>query len=289
VKSAESVGNKNMKQEGGQRILGTYKLVSTPQKPVVSVITVVYNSEKLLERTIENILSQTYLNIELVIVDGGSKDGTLDIIRKYNDQISYWVSEKDKGLYDAMDKGLQLASGDYVWYINSGDLIFDANTTEKIFAKYPTDADIYYGDTLYVDGNYEPIGLRNDITNKKLPTQLSVDSFKYGMVICHQAFIMKRILAARYDLQYKFVSDYDWVIACTKKSTSFVHTHQTLAKFLTEGFSTKHRKASVKEKYKVLIKHWGFVTGNINYLTNACKATLSFLKRKKYVKEYGIQ
>ena len=278
-----------MKQEGGQRILGTYKLVSTPQKPVVSVITVVYNSEKLLERTIENILSQTYHNIELIIIDGGSKDGTLDIIRKYNDRISYWVSEKDKGLYDAMDKGLQIASGDYVWYINSGDLIFDNFTTEKIFTSNPTDADIYYGDTLYVNGNYEPIGLRNDITNKKLPAQLSVDSFQYGMVICHQAFIMKRSVAARYDLQYKYVSDYDWEIACTKNAKIAIHTYLTLAKFLTEGFSTKHRKASVKEKYKVMLKHWGFVIGNLNYLTNAFKAAFSFLKRKKYVKEYGIQ
>ena len=278
-----------MKQEGGQRILGTYKLVSTPQKPVVSVITVVYNSEKLLERTIENILSQTYHNIELIIVDGGSKDGTLEIIKKYNDRISYWVSEKDNGLYHAMDKGLQLATGDYVWYINSGDLIFDNTTTEKIFAENRTDADIYYGDTLYVNGNYEPIGLRNDITNKKLPAQLSVDSFQYGMVICHQAFIMKRSVAARYDLQYKYVADYDWEIACTKNAKTAIHTNQVLAKFLTEGFSTKHRKASVKEKYKVMIKHWGFIIGNLNYLTNACKATFSFLKRKKYVKEYGIQ
>ena len=278
-----------MKQEGGQRISGTYQLQSSAEKPVVSVITVVYNSEKLLERTIQNILSQTYQNIELIIVDGGSKDGTLDIIKKYNDKISYWVSEKDNGLYDAMDKGLQLASGDYVWYINSGDLIFDDTTTEKIFANNPTYADIYYGDTLYVNVNYEPIGLRNDITNKKLPAQLSVDSFQYGMVICHQAFIMKRSIAARYDLQYKYVADYDWEIACTKNAKTAIHTNQVLAKFLTEGFSTKHRKASVKEKYKVMLKHWGFVIGNLNYLTNAFKAALSFLKRKKYVKEYGIQ
>ncbi len=278
-----------MKQEGGQRILGTYKLVSTPQKPVVSVITVVYNSEKLLERTIENILSQTYHNIELIIIDGGSKDGTLDIIRKYNDKISYWVSEKDNGLYHAMDKGLQLASGDYVWYINSGDLIFDNTTTEKIFSENPTDADIYYGDTLYVNGNYEPIGLRNEITNKKLPAQLSVDSFQFGMVICHQAFIMKRSLAARYDLQYKYVSDYDWEIACTKNAKTAIHTNQVLAKFLTEGFSTKHRKASVKEKRKVMLKHWGFVIGNLNYCTNFFRAGISFLQRKKYVKQYGIQ
>ena len=278
-----------MKQEGGQRILGTYKLQSSTEKPVVSVITVVYNSEKLLERTIQNILSQTYQNIELIIVDGGSKDGTLDIIKKYNDRISYWVSEKDNGLYDAMDKGLQLASGDYVWYINSGDLIFDNTTTEKIFAENRTDADIYYGDTLYINTKNEPIGLRGEITNKKLPKHLKVDDFKYGMVICHQAFVMKRSIAARYDLQYKYVADYDWEIACIKNSKIFVHTHLTLAQFLTEGFSTKHRQQSVKEKHRVMLKHWGLVMGNINYVVNSFKAAISFLQRKKYVKQYGIQ
>ncbi len=278
-----------MKQEGGQRISGTYQLQSLAEKPVVSVITVVYNSEKLLERTIQNILSQTYHNIELIIIDGGSKDGTLDIIRKYNDRISYWVSEKDNGLYHAMDKGLQLASGDYVWYINSGDLIFDATTTEKIFTENRTDADIYYGDTLYVNGNYETIGLRSEITNKKLPKQLSVDSFEFGMVVCHQAFIMKRSVAARYDLQFRYVSDYDWEIACTKNAKTAIHTHQTLAKFLTEGFSTKHRNASVKEKRKVMLKHWGLVVGNLNYSINFFRAGLSFLKRRKFVKQHGIQ
>src|SRR5688572_4810851 len=96
--------------------------------PLLSIITVVYNGEQLLEKTILSILNQTYTNIEYLIIDGRSKDRTVDIIKKYENKISYWVSEPDKGIYDAMNKGMNAAKGDYIWFINAGDVIHAQNT-----------------------------------------------------------------------------------------------------------------------------------------------------------------
>src|SRR4051812_15125406 len=106
--------------QGGKRISG---ITGQKQSPVVSVITIVYNGGALLEGTIQSVLKQDPTHLEYIIIDGGSKDNTLDVIKKYTDQIDFWVSEPDKGIYDAMNKGLNAATGDYVWFMNAGDHI----------------------------------------------------------------------------------------------------------------------------------------------------------------------
>jgi len=103
-------------------------------RPTFSIITVTYNAERWLERTILSVLSQSYPNIEFIIVDGASKDGTVDIIKQYEPGIASWVSEPDKGLYDAMNKGLRMATGDYVWFINAGDTLYTSDTLQSIVA-----------------------------------------------------------------------------------------------------------------------------------------------------------
>src|ERR1700744_4570938 len=112
-------------------------------KPVLSVITIVYNNVKDIERTMLSVLGQTYPAIEYIVVDGLSNDGTLDVIKKYKDRVAKFISEKDEGIYDAMNKGLALASGDYVIFMNSGDEFFDAETIAAVFAS-ADNADIYY-------------------------------------------------------------------------------------------------------------------------------------------------
>ena len=104
-------------------------------KPKVSIITVVFNGENIIEKTMQSVFAQTYDNIEYIIVDGKSSDNTLSIIEKYKEKISVLISEKDKGLYDAMNKGLQVATGDYVWFMNGGDQIADAQVLTKIFCR----------------------------------------------------------------------------------------------------------------------------------------------------------
>ena len=100
--------------------------------PLFSIITITYNAERWLEQTILSVLSQSYAGIEYIVIDGGSTDGTVEIIRRYASGIAYWTSEPDKGIYDAMNKGLQRATGDYVWFINAGDTFYAANTMQQV-------------------------------------------------------------------------------------------------------------------------------------------------------------
>ncbi len=175
------------------------------KSPKVSVITVVYNAVDLLERTIVNILEQTYPHIEYIIIDGGSSDGSTDIIKKYADQIDYWVSEPDNGLYDAMNKGIKAATGDWVWFINAGDLIYSKDTTSKMFDNFGTDGEIYYGDTMLVDDDYNEIGLRR----LRPPQKLTWESFQKGMLVCHQSILVSRNLADLFNLKYTHSADFD--------------------------------------------------------------------------------
>jgi len=119
--------------EGGLRMKGYFKK-SYEDKPLISVITVVYNDEKYLEETIQSVIHQTYVNVEYIIIDGGSTDGTLNIIKKYEDKIDYWVSEKDSGIYDAMNKGINIASGEWINFMNAGDRFYDSKVIEKVFS-----------------------------------------------------------------------------------------------------------------------------------------------------------
>src|SRR5690606_2169009 len=133
--------------EGGLRLQGLYK-TSSEDKPLITVVTVVYNGAEFLEETIKSVIEQTYDNVEYIIVDGGSIDGTLEIIKKYDHAIDYWVSEHDKGIYDAMNKGIDLGSGDWINFMNAGDLFFECETLTKVFSNGSdySDADVIYGD-----------------------------------------------------------------------------------------------------------------------------------------------
>lgn len=224
--------------------------------PKFTIITITYNAARWLERTVVSILSQSYPNIEYLIIDGGSKDGTVDIIKQYAPGIAYWVSEPDKGLYDAMNKGLKQATGDYVWFINAGDTLQSAATVQRIAMKIGKRAslpDVIYGETSIVDAEGKPLGMRR----LKAPKQLTWKSFRMGMLVCHQSFIAKRTIAPEYDLQYRLSADYDWCIRCLKQAKSIYNTKMILSNYLEEGLSTQQRKASLKERYEVMCKYYG--------------------------------
>lgn len=130
--------------EGGLRAKGYFKQ-SYESKPLISIITVVYNGKKYLEETIHSVINQTYDNVEYIIIDGGSTDGTLDIIRKYENQIDYWISERDHGIYDAMNKGITLASGEWINFMNAGDIFYNTTVIKEIFLQKIHYCDIIYG------------------------------------------------------------------------------------------------------------------------------------------------
>ena len=186
--------------------------------PKFSIITVTYNAEKVLEDTIQSVIFQTYRNVEYIIVDGASKDHTLEIVNKYHNRINKVISEPDKGLYDAMNKGIQLATGDYLCFLNAGDKFHDSETLQKVVhtLKDQELPDVIYGETAIVDEEGHFLHMRRLST----PAHLNWKSFKQGMLVCHQAFFVNRELAIihLYDLQYLFSSDFDWCIRIMKKA-----------------------------------------------------------------------
>ena len=228
--------------------------------PTFSIITVTYNAGKVLEDTIQSVISQTYRNVEYIIVDGSSKDNTLEIIGKYSKHISKMVSEPDKGLYDAMNKGIRMATGDYLCFLNAGDKFHAKETLQRIAEtlKDKDLPDVIYGETAIVDEGGNFLHMRRLST----PERLNWKSFKQGMLVCHQAFLAKRELALKhpYDMQYRFSADFDWCIRIMKEAKCLHNTRLTLIDYLNEGMTTRNHKASLKERFRIMAKHYGWVS-----------------------------
>ena len=231
---------------------------------VFSIITVTYNAGHALEATIHSIISQSYPDIEYIIIDGGSGDETIELIKKHESKINYWISEPDNGLYDAMNKGLRAATGDYVLFLNAGDLFKDENVVEEValIAGKNTAPDIIYGETDLMDAAGKIFAERR----LKSPERLTWKSFKMGMLVCHQAFIVKRSIASEYDLQYRFSADFDWCIRCMKKTGSIVNSKIRLINYQYEGATTANRKASLKERYKIMCKYYGVIPTQMRHI-----------------------
>jgi len=244
--------------------------------PKLSVITIVYNNAKDIERTMLSVLNQTYGNIEYIVIDGASTDGTLAIIKKHEDRLAKLVSEKDSGIYDAMNKGLALATGDYVLFMNSGDEIYDPPTVERVFATAPN-ADIYYGETEMYDENWKSLGRRRH----QAPETFTWRSFKYGMSVSHQAIYIRRSLTEPYNLTYKYSADIDWIIKIAKKASSIVNTHLYVAKYLVGGISKKKHRESLKERFQIFNNYYGLVANLINHVVIACNLVFYFLRHKR--------
>jgi glycosyltransferase involved in cell wall biosynthesis len=231
-----------------------------------SIITVVFNGEKLIEGTIQSVLNQTYPNIEYIIVDGASKDGTMDIVNKYVDkQAIRWVSEPDKGLYDAMNKGLKMATGDFVLFLNAGDHLFSNQVLEKMAVQTTDKTDILYGETMLVDDSRRRVGTRTAMSVQKLPENLTWQSMKQGMVVCHQSFLPRRTLTPQY-IPNNLAADIDWVIKCLKKAKNVVNTHIIVSEYLMGGMSKKRHNQSLKDRYNVLKEHFGFIPNVLNHI-----------------------
>lgn len=226
--------------------------------PKFSVITVCYNAEATLEDTIQSVISQTYHHVEYIIVDGASKDRTMDIVNRYRERISVVVSEPDKGLYDAMNKGIRLATGDYLCFLNAGDSFHEDDTLQQMVhsihgTRLP---DVLYGETELVDHEGHFLRMRR----LQAPEHLTWKSFRQGMLVCHQAFFARRDLVMPYDLRYRFSADFDWCIKIMKQSKVLHNTHLTLIDYLSEGMTTRNHKASLKERFRIMVRHYGWAS-----------------------------
>jgi len=245
--------------------------------PTISIITVVYNGEDTIQRTIDSIKNQSYKNIEYIIVDGLSKDNTVEIIKKNSEFVTRFVSEPDNGLYDAMNKALEMATGDYVWFINSGDEIANYDVLSNVFTN-SENADIYYGDTLIVDDNGEEIGRRR----LQPPKELTWKDFKKGMVVSHQSIIIKRDITRKYDLNYRFSADFDWVLYALKKSKKNVNTQVVLSKFLDGGLTKQNIIPGLKERFSIMVKNFGLIPTIYQHIFISIKFFAFYVKYKRF-------
>ena len=227
----------------------------------ISVVTVCFNSATTLEKTIKSVINQSYTNIEYIIIDGGSTDGTLDIIKKYEEYISYWVSEPDKGAYDAMNKGIAVATGELVNCLNSDDWYFDG-VLKRVADKYQeTNGDFLYGDMCVVDGNgneLQVLGSANADFNKML----------YETIIYHPCcFIKTSILKSRpLDIKYPICADEDLFIDLYHQQYKFVYLGEGgITRFRLGGRSTTSPIDCPKEVYKIGKKHLRYYKNQPQY------------------------
>ena len=235
----------------------------------VSIVTITYNAARTLQRTLDSVACQTYADIEHLIIDGASKDDTVLIAQRYQEQSRHEVviqSEPDRGLYDAMNKGLQKATGDYLVFLNAGDTLYAPDTIETVVkhTKLPSLGEgmgvgVIYGDTAITDAEGHFLHLRTH----RPPETLSWKSFKQGMLVCHQAFYVRTEIAREcpYDLQYRHSADVDWCIRvmreAEKRQMPLVNTHAILANFEEGGDTTQHHRDSLKERFRVMAHHYG--------------------------------
>ncbi len=247
--------------------------------PLITFITVVYNGVSELEATIKSILAQTEKRFEYFIIDGGSTDGTIDLIKKYESQLTGWKSERDKGLYDAMNKGMTFGAGEYLWFMNAGDLVYSDDTLQKIFSslKEKEEPGVIYGETEIIDETGKSLGQRR----LKAPETLNWKSLQWGMVVCHQSFIVKRDLCEEYNLHYRFAADVDWMIRVLKKSKQVHNAGITLCKFKSGGLTYKNIRHGLKERFRIMVKNYGLIKTVFNHGVLGTKLFFYYLRNRR--------
>jgi glycosyltransferase involved in cell wall biosynthesis len=244
--------------EGGLRVHGTFHKKSEPGKPLVSIITIVYNGEKSLEQTIQSVLNQTYENIEYVIIDGGSTDGTLDIIRRYENKIAYWMSEPDEGIYDAMNKGIYLATGEWINFMNAGDTFYQSDTVEKVFGSNFGNADSIYGNNEIVY-NSELSVIRRAMDIK--------DLWK-GIIVNHQSMFVKTDIMRKrpFNPAYKIGADYEFIYSAYMDKCKFHKTETVISSTAQGGLSDMNIIPNIKEQWMIAKRHNPSLKVNAYYL-----------------------
>lgn len=215
----------------------------------LSIITINLNHATGLEGTIRSVLDQTFRDHEFIVVDGGSTDGSLTVIRTHADRITRWVSEKDKGIYNAMNKGLALATGEYVCFMNSGDQFYAPDVLQTVFAGNQYPEDLLYGDVIRSDG---PKGLRR-VTQ---PDPLTVARF-FTIGLCHQATLYKRELFSvlgNYDENLVLAGDWEFTIRVLLARRSTRHLPFILTRYEGAGLSVTQRERNEQEKQLILTR-----------------------------------
>ena len=238
---------------------------------LITYVTVTFNAAAVLQRTLDSVLAQDYPDIVHLIIDGASTDGTQEMVNDYiersnesgNGHRIQLMSEPDKGIYDAMNKGLRSLDGDYVCFLNAGDFLPASDTVSRIAAAVAESAPaVLYGDTDIVDGEGRFLHHRRLAP----PENLTWKSFRHGMLVCHQAFYARTdfAIATPYDQQYRYSADVDWCIrimkAAAKENVPLQNLHMVVANYTEEGQTTLHHRESLWERFHIMTRHYGWLS-----------------------------
>lgn len=245
----------------------------------ITVVTVCYNAVDTIEKTILSVISQMYPNIEYIIIDGASTDGTVDIINQYRDKITYFVSESDKGIYDAMNKGIKAATGDWINFMNAGDTFYDSEVVTKVVKELDKDADVAFGDVAY-----EIDGVLYRERAKPFYEHLPLH---HSMGFNHQSTFVKTEVAKKlkFDLNYRLASDYNMIITFYRNNGVFQQLHDIIvALYDIDGVSAKNRRLHLYETMMVdnPVSCFNYISSYMIYLKDKLKQPIKFLIKILY-------
>jgi len=236
----------------------------------LSIITVNLNNRDGLKRTIDSVVSQTFKDFEWIVIDGGSTDGSRELIEEYSYYFAFWVSEPDKGVYCAMNKGVTKAEGDYVLFLNSGDLLYDHLILGKITPEFT--ADIVYGDAERILGD-------KSLMTCSYPDQLTLSYF-YSTTICHQACFIKRqlLMECPYDESYRLVSDWKFLLIQAINNKSFKHVQLIVCKTPVGGLSSQLSQVVMEREDIISSECPALIKNDVNLHRRVCShiANLSY-------------
>lgn len=230
-----------------------------PNKPLISIITVTYNAEATLPATLDSLRGQkgctAGTDYEYIVMDGKSKDNTVSIAKSCGIEGMRIFSEPDNGIYEAMNKAMDVAHGSYYIFLNSGDSFHEPDTLRTIIDTIRQNdmPGIVYGQTMLVDSDRKVVGPRH----LTAPPVLTYESFANGMSVCHQAFVALARIAPHYDMRYRYSADYEWCLQCLQHSRRNVYIDSTLIDYLSEGTTTRHRYASLIERFRIMCYYFG--------------------------------
>jgi glycosyltransferase involved in cell wall biosynthesis len=246
---------------------------------LISIITINYNNHEGLKKTIESVNNQTWQQFEYIVIDGGSTDGSKEYIKSKSDKIDYWISEPDKGIYNAMNKGITKATGEYLLFLNSGDHFFKNDVLFE-YHKFLVEKDLIYFNLNFIDKEKSWIG--------KYPRQLTFSHF-ISDTLPHPATFIKRQLFEQfglYDERFKVVSDWKFFVECICRfNCTYVRIDETLSTFYTDGFSSdqKNKNLILKERQLILKSEFSSYLEDINQLDKQ-KEIVSELRKSKKIK-----
>lgn len=242
-----------------------------PDLPLITIITVVRNDPQGLEKTLVSAQEQTYENIETIVIDGASDSDTLDVIHRHENQIDTWVSEPDNGIYDAMNKGVRLANGEWIHFLNAGDVFYTPDTVRQVFSQDYGDADFIYGHTFFAGGDYRGV-----------VKAWEFDQLWKTMIFTHQSlFTRAAVLKERpFDARFKICADYNLIFNAYMQGLKFYNSDTVIAVF-DPGMSDVNRALMAIEKWKIVRRYRNDIRFHLFYLQLVLKRSFHDLWKRR--------